>query len=69
MFHISLQNTSGWVLFMRQYTKKILVEVNPLQSWPWKQNGTIDVAAVAILYVANNWRSVLQINIFKKVEP
>ena len=36
--------------------KKNLVEVNPPQSWSWKQNGTTVVAAVMILEVVNNWR-------------
>ena len=31
-----LKNTSGWVLLMRQHSKKCLVEVNPPQSWHWK---------------------------------
>ena len=66
IFHIPLKNTSGWVLLIRKHSKKILVEVNPFQSWPWKQNGTTVVAAVMILEVENNWRSVLQINILKK---
>ena len=46
--------------------KKKFVEVNPPQSWPWKQNGNTVVAAVMILKVVNNWRSMLQINILKK---
>ena len=46
--------------------KKNFVEVNPPQSWPWKQNGNTVVAAVMILKVVNNWRSMLQINILKK---
>ena len=50
----------------KETLKKILVEVNPLQSWPWKQNGTTVVAAVMILEVVNNWKSVLQISILKK---
>ena len=51
---------------------KFLVEGNPLQSWPWKQNDTtvVAVAVVMILEVVSNWRSVLQINILKKkIEP
>ena len=36
---------------------------NPPQRWPWKEHATTAVAAVIILEVANNWRSVLQINI------
>ena len=50
----------------KETLKKILVEANPLQSWPWKQNGTTVVAAVMILEVVNNWKSVLQISILKK---
>ena len=46
--------------------QKYLVEVNPPQSWSWKQNGIVVVAAVMILEVVSNWRSVLKINIFKK---
>ena len=51
---------------------KFLVEGNPPQSWPWKQNGTtiVAVAVVMILEVVNNWRSLFQINILKKkIEP
>ena len=44
---------------------KKMVEVST-QSWPWKQNGTTVVAAVIILEVENNWRSMLQINILKE---
>ena len=65
-FHISLKNTSGWVLLMRQHSKKFLVKVNPPWSWPWKQNATAAVADVMILKVVNNWRSMLQVNILKK---
>ena len=36
---------------VREHSKKLLVEVNPPQSWPWKQNGTTAVAAVIILKV------------------
>ena len=68
MFHISLKNTSEWVLLMRQHPKKILVELNPPQSWPWKHNSTTAVAAVIILEVVDNWTSVLQINILKKTD-
>ena len=32
-----IKNTSGWMLLMRQHSKKFLVEVNPPQSWPWNQ--------------------------------
>ena len=46
--------------------KKSLVEVKPPQSWPWKQNGTTVVAAMMILELVSIWRSVLQINIWKK---
>ena len=46
--------------------KKTLVEVNPPQSWPWKQSKTTVVAALMILEVLNKWRNVLQINILKK---
>ena len=46
--------------------KKILVEVNPPQSWPWKQNGTTVVAALIIFKDVSNWTSVLQINVWKK---
>ena len=66
MFREFLEHTSGWVLLMWQHSKEILVEVNPTQSWPWKQNGTTIVAAVMILEVVSNWRSVLQINILEK---
>ena len=31
------------------HSKKCLVEVNPSQSLPWKQNGTTVVTAVMIL--------------------
>ena len=41
------------------HSKKCLVEVNPSQSLPWKQNGTTVVTAVMILQVVNNWRSML----------
>ena len=51
---------------MKQHSKIFLVKVNPRQSWPWKQNGTTVVAAVMILKVLDNWRSMLQINIFLK---
>ena len=47
--------------FAEATLKNVLVEVNPPQSCPWKQNGTIVVAAVMILEIVNNWRSVLQI--------
>ena len=46
--------------------KKNGVEVNPPQSWPWKQDGTTVVVALMILEVVNKWRSVLQTNIFLK---
>ena len=46
--------------------KKFLLEGNPPQTWPWKQNGTTVAAAVMIVEVKNNWQSVLQINILKK---
>ena len=45
--------------------KKKLVEVNPPQSWASEQNGITVVAAVMILEIVNDWRSVLQINILK----
>ena len=53
---------------------KFLVEGNPLQSWPWKQNDTTVVAVAVVMIleveVVSNWRSVLQINILKKkIEP
>ena len=64
-FHISLKDTSGWVLLMKQHSKKVLAKVNPPLSLPWKQNGNTVVAAVMIA-VADNWRIVLQINIFEK---
>ena len=51
---------------MKQHSKIFLVKVNPPQNWPWKQNGTTVVAAVMILKVLDNWRSMLQINIFLK---
>ena len=51
---------------MKQHSKNFLVKVNPRQSWPWKQNGTTGVAAVMILKVLGNWRSMLQIQIFLK---
>ena len=56
MFHIPLKNSFLWGTL----NKNFLVEVNPPQNWPWKQNGTT-VVAVMILEVVNNWRSVLQI--------
>ena len=43
-----------------------LMEVNPPQSWPWKQNGTTVVATKMTIEVVNNWRSELQKNILKK---
>ena len=43
--------------------KKNLVEVNLLQSWPWKQKGSTVVAAVMKLWTTEE---VLQINILKK---
>ena len=46
-------------------SQNILVEIDPPQSWPWKQNGATIVATVMILRVANNWISVLQINNLK----
>ena len=56
-----------WMYFWYRNTqKKLLVEVSPPQSWPSKQNGATIVAAVMILKVVINWRSVLQINILKK---
>ena len=47
-----------------------LVEGNPPQSWPWKQNGTtvVAVAVVIIFEVVNDWGSVLRI-FRKKNEP
>ena len=48
--------------------KETLVEVNPPQVWPWKQNGTTFIAAQMILEVVNKRRSVLQMNILKKSE-
>ena len=48
------------------FNEKIVVEVNHPQRWPWKEHATTVVAAVIILEVANNSRSVLQINILKK---
>ena len=38
--------------------KKNWGELNPPQSWLWKQNGTTVVAAVMILEVVHNWSSV-----------
>ena len=61
-----IKNTSGWVLLMRQHSKKALLEVNPPQGLPWKQNCTTVLAAVMILKVVSNWKSMLQINILKK---
>ena len=52
--------------FDEVFSKKCLVEVDPPQSWPWKQNGTTAVAAVIILEVVKNWKNVLQINILMK---
>ena len=63
MFHVSLKNTSGRVPVLQQHSKKILVEVNPPQSWPWKQNGTTVVATLMILEIVKKLRSMLQINI------
>ena len=45
--------------------KKDLVEGNPPQSWPWKQNRTTVVDAVMILEDTNNWRRTLQNDILK----
>ena len=42
--------------------KTFLVEGNPPQRWPWKQNVTTVVAAVMIIKVVNNWRSTIQVN-------
>ena len=42
--------------FDEAFSKKYLVEVDPSQSWPWKQNGTTAVAAVVILEVVKNWK-------------
>ena len=66
MFHILFKKTYGWVLLIRQHSKTILVELNPPQSWLWKQKVNTVMAAVMILKVMNNWRSMLQINILKK---
>ena len=52
-----------WMSAFDKETLKILVEVNPPQSWPWKQNSAAVVAAVMILELLNNWRRVPQINI------
>ena len=52
-----------WMSACMQQSKKILVEVNPPQSWPWKQNGTTVVATLMILEVVKKLRSMLQINI------
>ena len=52
--------------FIEATLKKILVQIDSPQSWPSKQNGTTVVAAVMILEVLDNWRSVLQINILKE---
>ena len=52
--------------------KKFLLEGNSSQSLPWKQNGNTVVAAAMIPEVVNNWRNVLQINVWKKksdIEP
>ena len=38
--------------------KKSLVEENPPQSLPWKQNSLTVVAAVMIVKVVINWRSI-----------
>ena len=35
-------------------TKQKLVEVKPPQSWPWKQNGAMIVAAVMILEIVTS---------------
>ena len=63
-------NTEYWLKlsFMRGACdegtlKKNLVEVNPLQSWPWKQKGSTVVAAAMKLWTTEE---VLQINILKK---
>ena len=42
--------------------KRFLVEGNPPQRWPWKQNVITVVAAVMIIKVVNNWRSTIQVN-------
>ena len=52
-----------WMSAFAEATLIFLVEVNLPQGCPWKQNGTTVTAAVMILEVVNNWRSVLQINI------
>ena len=59
-----IKKPSRWVFLTKQHSKKMLVEVNPPQNWPWKQYGITVVAAVMILEVVNNWRSVLKVNIF-----
>ena len=42
------------MLPMSQHSEKSLVEVNPCQSWLWKQNGVKIVAAMVILKVVKN---------------
>ena len=54
MFHVSLNNTSGCMLPMSQHSEKSLVEVNPCQSWLWKQNGARIITAMVILEVVKN---------------
>ena len=52
-----LKNTSGWVLLMRQHSKKCFVEVTLLRVDIGKQYGTTVVDAVMILEGVNNWRN------------
>ena len=52
-----LKNTYGWVLLMRQHSKKCLVEVTLLRVDIGKQYGTTVVDAV-ILEGVNNWRNI-----------
>ena len=46
--------------FDKATLQKILVEINFPESCPWKQNGTMVMAALIILKFVINWRSLLQ---------
>ena len=49
--------------------KKNLIEVNPHQSWPWKQNCTTVVAVVMILEVWTTEKVCCRWIFWKKVKP
>ena len=53
MFHMSLKNTSGRVILMREHPKKMFGESKP-SSKLTLVNGTTVVAALMILKTVNN---------------